>query len=48
VVIVEDLIKLLDSLQNSYRRERQPESKSAEKMAAVMRAVADELDMSKN
>jgi CspA family cold shock protein len=48
VVIVEDLIKLLDSLQNSYRRERQPEAKSAEKMAAVMRAVADELDMSKN
>jgi CspA family cold shock protein len=47
VVIVEDLIKLLDSLQNNYRRGRQPEPRAAEKIAAVMRAVADELDLSR-
>jgi CspA family cold shock protein len=48
VVIVEDLIRLLDTLQASYRRGRQPEPRSATQIAAVMRGVADELDLSRN
>ncbi|NED95636.1 cold-shock protein [Phytoactinopolyspora alkaliphila] len=44
VTIVEDLIKLLDGLSNSYRRGRHPEQKSARKVATVLRAVADDLD----
>jgi len=42
--ILEDLIKLLDGVQNTYRRGRHPESKSGQKVAAVLRAVADDLD----
>jgi CspA family cold shock protein len=43
-VIVEDLIKLLDGLSNSYRRGRHPDSRSAGKVAALLRAVADDLE----
>lgn len=43
-VIVEDLIKLLDGLSNSYRRGRHPDKRSAGKVAALLRVVADDLD----
>jgi cold shock protein len=44
VVIVEDLIKLLDGISTTYRRGKHPESRDARKIAAVLRAVADDLD----
>ncbi len=44
VVIVEDLIKLLDGLSAAYRRGRHPDSRDAKKIAAVLRAVADDLE----
>lgn len=45
VVIVEDLIKMLDGLGNGYRRGRHPNAAHAQKTAAVLRAVADELEL---
>lgn len=42
--IVEDLIKLLDGVSNQLRRGRYPERSEAKKVAAVLRAVADQLD----
>lgn len=44
-VIVEDLIKMLDGIGNGYRRGRHPDPKVAGKVAAVLRAVADELEL---
>ena len=44
VIIVEDLIKLLDDLSGSYRRGRHPEAREAKKIAAVLRAVADDVE----
>lgn len=44
-VIVEDLIKMLDGLGNGYRRGRYPDPKLSGKVAAVLRAVADELEL---
>jgi cold shock protein len=44
-IIVEDVIKMLDGLGNGYRRGRYPDSKVAGKTAAVLRAVADELEL---
>lgn len=44
VVIVEDVIKLLDSVSSSLRRGRYPEAKESRKVAGVLRAVADQLD----
>ncbi|HBX81513.1 MAG: cold shock domain-containing protein [Propionibacteriaceae bacterium] len=44
-IIVEDLIKMLDSIGNGFRRGRYPDSKLAGKTAAVLRAVADELEL---
>jgi CspA family cold shock protein len=44
VVIVEDLIKLLDGISGTYRRGRHPEGRDAKKIAAVLRAVSDDLD----
>jgi cold shock protein len=44
-VIVEDLIKTLDAIGNGYRRGRYPEPKSGAKLATVLRAVADELEL---
>ncbi len=44
-VIVEDLIKMLDSLGNGYRHGRHPDAKHAEKTAMVLRRVADELEL---
>ncbi len=43
-VIVEDLIKMLDGLGNDYRRGRHPDGRRASQVAAVLRAVADDLD----
>lgn len=44
VVIVEDLIKLLDSVSMAYQKGKHPEAVHAKKIAAVLRAVADDLD----
>ena len=44
VVIVEDLIKLLEGVSASLRRDRYPDRPVAKKVAAVLRAVADDLD----
>jgi cold shock protein len=44
IVIVEDLIKLLDDVSNTYRRGKQPDTKDAKKIAAVLRAVADDIE----
>jgi cold shock protein len=44
VVIVEDLIKLLDGVSNSYRRGKHPDGRDAKKIAAVLRAVADDIE----
>jgi len=43
VPIIEDLIKLLDKTSNTLRRDRYPERTEARQVAAVMRAVADDL-----
>ncbi len=43
--IVEDLIKMLDGIGNGYRRGRYPDAKVAPRIASVMRAVADELEI---
>ncbi|MBB5786520.1 cold shock domain-containing protein [Jiangella mangrovi] len=45
VTIVEDLIKLLDGLSNTYRRGRHPDPKTARKVATVLRGVADDLEL---
>ncbi|TDD67725.1 cold-shock protein [Jiangella aurantiaca] len=45
VTIVEDLIKLLDGLSNTYRRGRHPDQRTARKVATVLRGVADDLEL---
>ncbi|MFW5473808.1 cold-shock protein [Knoellia sp. CPCC 206450] len=45
VVIVEDLITLLDSVQSSLRRGHYPDKGHGSKVAQVLRAVADDLDV---
>lgn len=44
-VIIEDLIKLLDGISNGLRNGRYPDKKVAAKVASVLRAVADDLDV---
>ena len=44
VILVEDLIKLLDGVSNTYRRGKHPDSRDAKKIAAVLRAVAADID----
>lgn len=44
-VIVEDLIKLLDSAGNDLRRHHYPSAAESKKLAAVLRAVADNFDV---
>ncbi len=44
VSIVEDLIKLLDGLEGTYRRGRHPDQKTAHKTATLLRRVADDLE----
>lgn len=43
-VIVEDLVKVLDSIGGGLKRGRYPENAQARKIAAMLRKVADELD----
>lgn len=45
VTIVEDLIKLLDGVGESYRRGRAPEARTARPTAKLLRALADELEL---
>ena len=45
VVIVEDVIKLLDGISNQLRRGKYPQDSAAQKAAAVLRAVANDLDV---
>jgi cold shock protein len=42
--LIEDLIKLLDGVSNTYRRGKHPDSREAKKIAAVLRAVADDIE----
>jgi CspA family cold shock protein len=44
-IIVEDLIRLLDSIGEGYRHGRHPDGKKAKAAASVLRAVASELDL---
>jgi len=44
-IIVEDLIKLLDGASNQLRRGRYPADDQSRKIAAVLRAVADDFDV---
>jgi CspA family cold shock protein len=44
-VIVEDLIRMLDSVGEGYRHGRHPDSKKAKPIAQVLRAVATELEL---
>jgi cold shock protein len=44
VVIVEDMIKLLDGVSNSYRRGKHPDPRDAKKIAAVLHAVAGDIE----
>ena len=44
VVIVEDLIKLLDGVSNTYRRGKHPDSRDAKQIGAVLRAVAADIE----
>ncbi len=44
-VILEDLIKLMDGASNQLRRGRYPSDEHCRKLAAVMRAVADDFDV---
>jgi CspA family cold shock protein len=44
VIIIEDVIKLLDGISNGLRRDRYPDKATGRKVAAVLRAVADDLE----
>jgi len=44
-VITEDLIKLLDGISNGLRKGRYPDKSHSAKVAAVLRRVADDLDV---
>ena len=44
-IITEDLIKLLDSIGNGYRRGRYPDPRLAEKVAHMLRGFAAELEL---
>ena len=42
--LVEDLIKLLDGVSNTYRRGKHPDSRDAKKIGAVLKAVAADIE----
>lgn len=44
-IIIEDLIKLLDGVSNQLRRGKYPTDDMAQKTAAVLHAVANDLDI---
>lgn len=43
-IVLEDVIKFLDQYAGSLRRGRYPDDKQTEKIVAVLRTVADQLD----
>jgi cold shock protein len=45
VSIVEDLIRLLDDVGETYRHGRHPEARTAKPTAKLLRALADELEL---
>ncbi|GAA5027016.1 cold shock domain-containing protein [Actinopolymorpha pittospori] len=45
ILIVEDLIRLLDGLETTYRRDRHPDPRTAKKVSTVLRGLADELEL---
>jgi CspA family cold shock protein len=45
VNIVEDLMKLLENLEQTYRRGRHPEPRAAKPTAQLLRALASELEL---
>lgn len=45
VPIVEDLIRLLDGIGESYRHGRHPDARTAKPSAKLLRALADELEL---
>lgn len=44
-IIIEDLIKLLDGIGNGYKHNRHPDARHSGKVATMLRAVADELEL---
>jgi len=44
-IVLEDVIKMVDGYANSLRRGRYPDDKSTEKLVAVLRAVADQIEV---
>lgn len=44
-IMIEDLIKMMDGVGNSLRRGRYPDKSAGSKVASVLRAVADQLDV---
>ena len=42
--VIQDLIRLLDSIGPSFRGGRRPEPEKAKRIAAILRKVADDLD----
>ena len=44
VVIVEDVMKVLDHVSNTLRRGKHPDREQGQKVARLLRAVADQLD----
>ena len=45
VGIVEDLIRLLEEVERTYRNSRHPDPKTAKPTAKLLRGLADELDL---
>ncbi len=45
VPIVEDLIRVLDGIGETYRHGRHPDGKAAKPVAKLLRALADELEL---
>jgi CspA family cold shock protein len=43
-VIVEDLIRLLDNISGGLKRGKHPETAQSQKIATLLRKLADELD----
>jgi cold shock protein len=44
IPIIEDLMKLLDGISDDYRRGKHPDPKEAKQIAALLRAVAGDLE----
>ena len=44
MVLIEDSIKLLDDVSNSLRRGRRPDKAHGDKLAKVLRFLADQLE----